>query len=184
MDRREFLQVLAAASAAGLPLSGRAADDPKTVARLYEDLAPFGQLSLLHFTDCHAQLKPIHFREPSVNLGVGDAAGKPPHLVGTAFLKHFGMKPATPEAHAFTHLDFAAAARVYGKVGGFEHLATLVKRLRASRPHSLLLDGGDTWQGSGTALWTKGQDMVDACKLLGVDVMTDRKSTRLNSSHT
>jgi S-sulfosulfanyl-L-cysteine sulfohydrolase len=171
MDRREFLQVLAAASAAGLPLSGRAADDPGAVARLYEDLAPFGQFSLLHFTDCHAQLKPIHFREPSVNLGVADAAGKPPHLVGTAFLQHFGMKPATPEAHAFTHLDFAAAARVYGKVGGFAHLATLVKRLRASRPHSLLLDGGDTWQGSGTALWTKGQDMVDACKLLGVDVM-------------
>jgi sulfur-oxidizing protein SoxB len=171
MDRREFLQVLAAASAAGLPLSAGAADDPRAVARLYEDLAPFGQFSLLHFTDCHAQLKPIHFREPSVNLGVADAAGKPPHLVGTAFLQHFGMKPATPEAHAFTHLDFAAAARVYGKVGGFAHLATLVKRLRASRPHSLLLDGGDTWQGSGTALWTKGQDMVDACKLLGVDVM-------------
>jgi sulfur-oxidizing protein SoxB len=172
MDRREFLQVLAAASAAGLPLSGRAADDPKAVARLYEDLAPFGQFSLLHFTDCHAQLLPIHFREPSVNLGLGEAAGKPPHLVGTAFLQHFGMKPATPEAHAFTHLDFAAAARVYGKVGGFAHLATLVKRLRASRPHSLLLDGGDTWQGSGTALWTKGQDMVDACKLLGVDLMS------------
>jgi sulfur-oxidizing protein SoxB len=172
MDRREFLQVLAAASATGFPLAGRATGDPKAAARLYEDLAPFGQVSLLHFTDCHAQLLPIHFREPSVNLGIGDALGKPPHLVGEAFLRHFGVRAGTPEAHAFTHLDFAAAARAYGKVGGFAHLATLVKRLRASRPHSLLLDGGDTWQGSGTALWTKGQDMVDACKLLGVDVMS------------
>ncbi|HEY9237536.1 MAG TPA: thiosulfohydrolase SoxB, partial [Burkholderiaceae bacterium] len=57
-------------------------------------------------------------------------------------------------------------------VGGFAHLATLVKRLRASRPNALLLDGGDTWQGSATALWTNGQDMVDAAKLLGVDVMS------------
>jgi S-sulfosulfanyl-L-cysteine sulfohydrolase len=132
---------------------------------------PFGQVSFLHFTDCHAQLLPVHFREPSVNLGIGEARGKPPHLVGNAFLKHFGVSPGTPEAHAFTFLDFTAAARAYGKVGGFAHLATLVKKVRASRPNALLLDGGDTWQGSGTALWTNGQDMVDACKLLGVDVM-------------
>ncbi|GIK87316.1 MAG: thiosulfohydrolase SoxB [Burkholderiales bacterium] len=170
MLRRDFLQLLAAASAAGLPLAGRAALDAASGEKFY-DVAPFGTVSLLHFTDCHAQLRPVHFREPSVNLGIGDAEGKPPHLVGEALLKHFGIRPGTPEAHAFTYLDFTAAARTYGMVGGFAHLATLVKRLRASRPNALLLDGGDTWQGSGTALWTKGQDMVDACKLLGVDVM-------------
>jgi sulfur-oxidizing protein SoxB len=171
MNRREFLSLLAAASAAGLPITTRAALDRKAGVTLYDDVRPFGQVSFLHFTDCHAQLLPVHFREPSVNLGIGDAKGKPPHLVGQAFLKHFGVKPGTPEAHAFTFLDFTAAARAYGKVGGFAHLATLVKQLRATRPNALLLDGGDTWQGSGTALWTKGQDMVDACKLLGVDVM-------------
>jgi sulfur-oxidizing protein SoxB len=171
MNRREFLNLLAAATAAGLPISARAALDRKAGAKLYDDVRPFGQVSFLHFTDCHAQLMPVHFREPSVNLGIGDAEGKPPHLVGQAFLRHFGVKPGTAEAHAFTFLDFTAAARAYGKVGGFAHMATLVKQLRASRPNALLLDGGDTWQGSGTALWTHGQDMVDACKLLGVDVM-------------
>jgi len=171
MNRREFLNLLAAATAAGLPISARAALDRKAGAKLYDDVKPFGQVSFLHFTDCHAQLMPVHFREPSVNLGIGDAKGKPPHLVGHAFLTHFGVKPGTAEAHAFTFLDFTAAARAYGKVGGFAHMATLVKQLRASRPNALLLDGGDTWQGSGTALWTNGQDMVDACKLLGVDVM-------------
>ncbi len=171
MNRREFLNLLAAATAAGLPISARAALDGNAGAKLYDDVKPFGQVSFLHFTDCHAQLMPVHFREPSVNLGIGEAKGKPPHLVGQAFLEHFGVKPGTPEAHAFTFLDFTAAARAYGKVGGFAHLATLVRQLRASRPNALLLDGGDTWQGSGTALWTNGQDMVDACKLLGVDVM-------------
>ena len=172
MQRREFLNVLAAAAVAGFPLSPRAAEAQGSRAAAMYDVAPFGNVSLLHFTDCHAQLLPIYFREPSVNLGVGDFAGKPPHLVGEALLRHFGIKPGTIDAHAFTSLDFAAAARTYGKVGGFAHLATLVRRLRASRPNALLLDGGDTWQGSATALWTKGQDMVDACKLLGVDVMT------------
>ncbi len=136
------------------------------------DVPTFGNVSLLHFTDCHAQLLPGLYREPSVNLGFGAALGRPPHLVGEALLEHFGIKRGTIDAHAFTYLDFAAAARTYGKIGGFAHLATLVKRLKASRPNALLLDGGDTWQGSATALWTKGQDMVDACKLLGVDVMT------------
>ncbi len=136
------------------------------------DIAAFGNVSLLHFTDCHAQLLPVYFREPSVNLGVADAQGRAPHLVGERLLKEFGIRPDTPQAHAFTYLDFEEAARTYGKVGGFAHLATLVKRLKSSRPGALLLDGGDTWQGSATALWSKGQDMVDACKLLGVDVMT------------
>ena len=132
----------------------------------------FGNVSLLHITDTHAQLKPVFFREPNVNLGVGGAAGKPPHLVGEALLKYFGIRPGTRQAHAFTYLDFTEAARIYGKVGGFAQLATLVKKLRADRPGALLLDGGDTWQGSATSLWTQGQDMVEACLALGVDVMT------------
>ncbi len=170
MDRREFLQMLAMAQAAGLALSS-----PGTLAaegdRLY-DQPRFGNVHLLHFTDCHAQLQPIYFREPSVNLGVGQALGKAPHLVGEHLLKAFKLAPKSHEAHAFSCLDFEAAARTYGKVGGFAHLSTLIKRLRASRPGALLLDGGDTWQGSATSLWTAGQDMVDACKLLGVDLMT------------
>ncbi|MFN9479435.1 MAG: thiosulfohydrolase SoxB, partial [Betaproteobacteria bacterium] len=173
MNRREFMQVLALAAAAGMPLASRealAANAPAS-RKMYE-LPRFGNVHFLHFTDCHAQLLPIFFREPSVNLGLGDAFGKPPHLVGEHLLKYFKIAPGTAEAHAFTFLDFTAAAQVYGKVGGFAHLATLVKQLKASRPGALLLDGGDTWQGSGTALWTNAQDMVDACKLLGVDVMT------------
>ncbi|HSM21120.1 MAG TPA: thiosulfohydrolase SoxB, partial [Rubrivivax sp.] len=129
-------------------------------------------VSFLHMTDCHAQLKPIYFREPSVNLGIGDMRGQLPHLVGEHLLKRAGVRPGTQLAHAYTFIDFELAARRYGKVGGFAHLATLVKRMKASRPGALLLDGGDTWQGSATALWTNGQDMVDACKALTVDVMT------------
>ena len=160
------------AAACGLPLaqlSGRA--HAQDAARIY-DLPRFGNIHFLHFTDCHAQLLPILFREPNVNLGVADMASRPPHLVGEALLRHFGIRPGTAEAYAFTYLDFERAAKTYGKVGGFAHLATLVKQLKASRPGALLLDGGDTWQGSATALWTKGQDMIDAGKLLGVDIMT------------
>ncbi len=175
LSRREFLQMLAAASAAGMGLgcnNGVNAGRGTTPGALYE-VPPFGNLSLLHFTDCHAQLKPIYFREPSINIGVGEARGRAPHLVGDALLREFKVAPGSIEAHAFTYLNFEEAARQYGKVGGFAHLATLVRNLRASRPNrSLLLDGGDTWQGSATSLWTKGQDMVDACKLLGVDIMT------------
>ncbi len=170
MNRREFLEALAIGAAAGLPLAARsalAADGEG-----FYDIPPFGNVSLLHFTDCHAQLLPIHFREPDVNIGIADAAGKPPHLVGEAFLRAYGIAPGTREAHAFTHLDFVRAAKTYGRLGGFAHLATLVKRLKAARPGALLLDGGDTWQGSGVSLWTRGQDMVDAQLALGVDVMT------------
>ncbi|HEX6136044.1 MAG TPA: thiosulfohydrolase SoxB [Casimicrobiaceae bacterium] len=172
MRRREFLQALAAAAAAGLPLDAARAADAAEGERLYGALRPFGNVALLHLTDCHAQLRPTRFREPSANLGVGEARGKPPHLVGEALLRHFGIAPGTRDAHAFTYLDFERAARAYGAMGGFAHLATLVARLRADRPGALLCDGGDTWQGSATSLWTKGQDMVDAAKLLGVDVMT------------
>ena len=170
MNRREFLEALALGAAAGLPLASCAALDAEGDA-LY-DIPRFGNVSLLHFTDCHAQLLPIRFREPDVNLGVAGAMGKPPHLVGEAFLEAYGIAPGSREAHAFTYLDFEQASRAYGKLGGFAHLATLVKRLRDSRPGALLLDGGDTWQGSGVSLWTQGQDMIEAQKALGVDVMT------------
>ena len=172
LTKREFLQVLGAASAAGMSLGTYANASAQTAAEGLYDVPRFGNVSFLHITDCHAQLKPIYFREPSVNLGFGDMKGRLPHLVGEQMLKAVGVTSGTPLAHALTYLDFDQAAQRYGKVGGFAHLATLVKRLRASRPGALLLDGGDTWQGSGTALWTNGQDMVDACKLLGVDVMT------------
>ncbi|MBN8503402.1 MAG: thiosulfohydrolase SoxB [Burkholderiales bacterium] len=172
LSKREFLQVLGAAGAAGMALGPWAEADAAAAEHALYEVPRFGNVSLLHMTDCHAQLLPIRFREPSVNLGVAGMKGQLPHLVGEHLLKHVGARPGTPLAHAFTYLDFEKASRRYGKVGGFAHLSTLVRRLKASRPGSLLLDGGDTWQGSATSLWTNAQDMVDACKLLGVDVMT------------
>jgi sulfur-oxidizing protein SoxB len=173
LSRRDFMQMLAAASAAGMALDHRdaLAASPGAGERLY-DVPAFGNVSFLHFTDCHAQLTPVYFREPSVNLGVAEARGKAPHLVGEALLKQFRIRPGTAQAHAFSYLDFTQAAKTYGKVGGFAHLATLVKQLRAGRPQAWLLDGGDTWQGSATSLWTNAQDMVDACKKLGVNMMS------------
>jgi S-sulfosulfanyl-L-cysteine sulfohydrolase len=172
ISRREFVRILGLASTAGMALAKYAeADAAQAQGGLY-DLPKFGQVSLLHMTDCHAQLMPIHFREPSVNLGVAEMRGRTPHLVGENLLKHAGIQAGTAQAHALTSLNFETAARQYGKIGGFAHLATLVKQLKASRPGAVLLDGGDTWQGSATALWTQGQDMVEACKLLGVEIMT------------
>ena len=171
MNRREFLQVLAVAGAGGMTFPGGDAQAAQAAQKLY-DVPRFGNVHLLHFTDCHAQLRPVHFREPSMNLGVAEWAGRPPHLVGDAFLREYGIAPGSAAAHAFTYLDFTAAAQRYGKVGGFAYLSTLIQRVKASRPGALLLDGGDTWQGSATALWTKGQDMVDAALQLGVDVIT------------
>jgi sulfur-oxidizing protein SoxB len=172
MDRRDFLRLLAVAagSAAAGSCAGRR---PLSADDLYASPA-FGNVRLLHITDTHAQLLPVYFREPNVNLGLGDARGRPPHLVGEALLREAGIDAGGLRAHAFTYLDFEEAARRYGQVGGFAHLSTLVRRLRAEvgDGQSLLLDGGDTWQGSGTAFWTRGRDMVDACNLLGVDVMT------------
>ena len=172
ISRREFVKLLGIAGAAGL-LPRSAFATLRQPSDLYE-VPKFGNVSLLHITDVHAQLNPIYFREPNVNLGVGAAFGKAPHLVGEALLKHFGIPAGGIEAHAFSYLDFDGAAAKYGRVGGFAHLKTLVKRIRDSRGpgNSLLLDGGDTWQGSGTAYWTRGRDMVGACNLLGVDVMT------------
>jgi len=172
ISRREFIRLMGLAGAAGM-LPGSVFAAARRPSDLYE-IPRFGNVCLMHMTDCHAQLNPIYFREPSVNLGIGKARGQAPHLVGNAFLKHFTIEPGSIEAHAFTYLDFDEAARKYGRVGGFSHLASLVKRLRAERGdgNCLLLDGGDTWQGSGTSYWTRGRDMVGACNLLGVDAMT------------
>ncbi len=172
LSKREFMQVMGAGTMAGLSMGTYANADAATAANGLYDIAKFGNVSFLHMTDCHAQLKPIYFREPSINLGLGSMKGNLPHLVGEHLLKFANIRPGSSEAHALTYLNYEKAAARYGKVGGFAHLATLVKRMKASRPGALLLDGGDTWQGSGTSLWTNGQDMVDACKLLGVDVMT------------
>ncbi len=172
LSRREFVKIMGLASAAGMIHSSVFAKR-KSSNDLYA-VPKFGNVRLLHFTDCHAQLLPVYFREPNVNLGIGKAYGQAPHLVGEALLKHFDIAAGGMEAHAFTYLDFEQAAQKYGKVGGFAHLATLVKSLRAEagKGNSLLMDGGDTWQGSGTAYWTRGKDMVEACNHLGVDVMT------------
>jgi len=179
ISRREFIQMLAVASAAGVVLPGcdtkkkdSAGSGANVSPKNMYDLPKFGNVSFLHFTDCHAQLLPIYFREPNINIGVHDMKGKVPHLVGNHFLARYGISPNSPEANAFTYLNFAEASKQYGKVGGFSHLATLIKQIQAERQNSILLDGGDTWQGSATALYTNGQDMVDATKLLGVDVMT------------
>jgi S-sulfosulfanyl-L-cysteine sulfohydrolase len=172
LSRREFIRLMGIAGAAGMfPASAFAAK--RMPADLYE-VPKFGNVTLLHITDTHAQLNPVFFREPNVNIGIGPAFGKAPHVVGEAFLKHFGIEPGGIESHAFTFLDFDEGAEKYGTVGGFAHLKTLVDRIRSERGdgNSLLLDGGDTWQGSGTAYWTRGLDMVGACNLLGVDVMT------------
>jgi sulfur-oxidizing protein SoxB len=171
IPRREFLQMLAVAAAYGMPLAGRAAEAGHGDV-LYDLPLASGNVTLLHFTDCHAQLLPAHFREPDVNLGLNESRGRPPHLVGEALLSHFRISPKTRLAHAVTHIDFEDAARRYGRIGGFAHLATLVRRIRAQRPGALLLDGGDNWQGSAMSLWTRGQDMIDASKLLGIDAMT------------
>lgn len=172
MTRREFAQLLGLAGAAGLlPATGFAAK--KQTADIYE-VPNFGNVRLLHITDCHAQLNPVYFREPSVNLGIGSAYGQAPHLVGDKLLDHFGLAANSLEAHAFTYLKFNEAAQKYGKVGGFAHIKTLVNRLRDGygSENTLLLDGGDTWQGSGTSYKTRGMDMVKATNELGVDIMT------------
>jgi sulfur-oxidizing protein SoxB len=171
LSRRDFLQALAIASAGGMSLQSNFVNAQNTAQQFY-DLPKFGNVHFLHYTDCHAQLLPIYFREPNVNIGIGTQEGKTPHLVGEYFLKANGISAGTRDAHAFTYLDYVAAAQNYGKMGGFAHMATLIKQMKATRPGALLLDGGDTWQGSGTALWTNGQDMVDAALALGVDVMT------------
>src|SRR5215471_7610878 len=170
IDRREFFAIASALALSGsVSRVARGAND----AGVY-DLERFGNARILHMTDTHAQLLPVYFREPSVNLGVGAQAGKPPHLVGRAFLDRFEVKPGSAEAYAFTCIDFEKEAPRYGKLGGFAHLKTLIDRLRADvgPGHSVLLDGGDLWQGSALANIMKGVDMVEAANLLGIEAMT------------
>jgi S-sulfosulfanyl-L-cysteine sulfohydrolase len=169
MNRRAALRLLTAAALTGVvPRIGRAADDD-----LY-DVGHFGNVRVLHLTDAHAQLLPVFFREPSVNIGIGSMRAKPPHLVGRAFLEHFGMEAGGRAAHAFTFLDYDEAAHRYGRMGGFAHLKTLIDRLRseAGPRNSILLDGGDLWQGSGLANALQAADMVDAGNLLGIEALT------------
>jgi sulfur-oxidizing protein SoxB len=168
--RRDFLRLTGvAALSPALPRIARAADN----AGVY-DFKRFGNARILHMTDTHAQLLPVYFREPSVNLGIGAMAGKPPHLVGRAFLDRFGIKPDSADAYAFTFLDFEKSAARFGKLGGFAHLKTLIDHLRgdAGPGRSLLLDGGDLWQGSGLSNTMQGADMVEAANLLGIEAMT------------
>lgn len=175
LSRRDILQASAAAAVilgGGLRVGAAAAAQKITQSDLLR-FQPLGQVTLLHFTDIHAQIVPLHFREPSVNIGVGEALGLPPHLVGQHLLKQYGIKAGTPEAHALAYPDFVQLAKDYGKLGGLAHIAALVKAIRAERPNNtLLLDGGDTWQGSYTSLATKGADMVKVMEALGVDAMT------------
>ena len=168
--RRDFLKASAALALSGsLPRAARSADN----ASVY-DLERFGNARILHITDAHAQLKPVFLREPSVNLGIGAMAGKPPHLVGKAFLDRFGIRHDSADAYAFTCVEFEKFAARFGKLGGFAHLKTLVDRLRSDvgQGRSLLLDGGDLWQGTGLANLVRGADMVEAANLLGVEAMT------------
>jgi sulfur-oxidizing protein SoxB len=168
--RRDFLKFAGAtAIAGGAPRLARGADNTSVY-----DLERFGNARILHMTDTHAQLLPGYFREPSVNLGLGAMRGQPPHLVGRAFLDRFGIRPESADAYAFTSLDFEKSAARFGKLGGFAHLKTLIERLRSDvgPARSLLLDGGDLWQGTGLANTLEGADMVEAANLLGVEAMT------------
>jgi sulfur-oxidizing protein SoxB len=167
--RRDFLKITGVAALAGTtPRLARGADTG-----VY-DLERFGNARILHITDTHAQLLPVYFREPSVNLGIGAMQGRPPHLVGRAFLDRFAIKPDSADAYAFTFLDFEKSAARFGKLGGFAHLKTLIERLRSDvgPRRSLLLDGGDLWQGTGQANVTQGADMVEVANLLGIEAMT------------
>jgi len=170
VSRRDLLKLLAVAAGAGLaPQRLEAADGP---ARLL-DFEPLGNVTLLHITDAHATLRPVYYREPDTVIGVGAERGRPPFLTGAELLRAYHFSPGTVEAYAYTYLDFATLAARYGRMGGYAHLATLVKRVREERPgRTLLLDGGDTIQGSATALWSRGEDMVRVSNQLGVEVFT------------
>ncbi len=173
LTRRDFLQVTAATAVMAARPGDLVAATRKLSQEALLEFEAVGQVTLLNFTDCHAQLTPLYFREPSVNLGVGAATGLPPHLTGQEILKHFGLRGGTSSAYAFSAADFTNLAHQYGRIGGIDRMATLVKAIRAERPsNTLLLDGGDTWQGSYTALKTRGEDMVRVMNALGVEAMT------------
>ena len=173
-SRREFLQL---ASITALLVGGGSWNSIAAKQQLTQnDLLKFndkGQVTLLHITDIHGQLKPLYFRPPSENFGIGKFEGIPPHLVGEAFLKHFNIEPNTPLAYAHTMLDYVPLAREFGKLGGLDRTTTLIKQIRADRGEDkvLLLDGGDTWQGSYTSLKTQGLDMLTTMNLLNPDAM-------------
>jgi len=175
LTRRDFIKVLGAGSAAGL-ISGCGNDAPTKLAsqdNMYE-VAKTGNARILHITDTHGNLLPNYFREPNVNLGFGPTYGQLPHVVGNKLLERIGVKPGSAEAYAFTYNNFEELSNKYGKTGGFAQIKTVLESLRDSAggiQNTLTIDGGDTWQGSGTSLWTRGADMVEACNMLGVDVM-------------
>ncbi|MFK7944970.1 MAG: thiosulfohydrolase SoxB, partial [Paracoccaceae bacterium] len=176
ISRRDFLQASMAASAivgaSGFGQWGRlAAQQTLTQDQLLE-FDPLGNVTLIHITDLHAQLKPVYFREPEINIGMGIAAGQPPHITGADFLKLYNIAPGSAEAYALTHQDFVSLAKGYGRMGGMDRVATVINAIRAERPEALLLDGGDTWHGSYTAQQTAGQDVVNVMDLLKPDAMT------------
>ncbi|WP_133488649.1 thiosulfohydrolase SoxB [Aliiroseovarius marinus] len=176
ISRRDFLQVSMAASALyGASGFGNWAKLAAQQALTQDDLLKFdtfGNVSLIHITDIHAQLKPIYFREPEINLGVGAANGQMPHVTGADFRKAYGIEDGSPNAYALTYNDFTSLAQAYGKVGGMDRVATVVNAIRAERPDALLLDGGDTWHGSYTCYQTEGQDVVNVMNALKPDAMT------------
>ncbi|MFT5508545.1 MAG: sulfur-oxidizing protein SoxB [Hyphomicrobiaceae bacterium] len=178
VSRREFLQ---AAVATGVVAGGAGTGAWSALAAKQQLMSEadllkfpsFGNVTLVHLTDIHAQLLPVHFREPSINLGVGEAKGQPPHLTGKDFLDRYKIKPSSPDAYALSSEDYVALAKSYGRMGGIDRIATVLKSVRAERDdNTLFLDGGDTWQGSYTSLKTRGQDMVDVMNSLKPDAMT------------
>ncbi len=175
ISRRDFLQATVAASAiVGASGVGNWSRLAAQQTLTQDDLLGFdttGNVTLIHITDIHAQLKPIYFREPEINIGVGNVKGLPPHVTGEDFLKMFNLTPGSPEAYALSYTDFTALAKTYGRMGGLDRVATVLNAIRADRPDALLLDGGDTWQGSYTAEMTKGQDMVNVMNALKPDAM-------------
>ncbi len=176
ISRRDFMQATAAAAmATGLSggMLGRAAAQGRLTQSGILRFPATGNVTLVHLTDLHAQLVPLHYREPSWNLGVGEAKGQVPHITGAEFLRHFRIAPGSAEAHALTDQDFAELARSHGRMGGLDRIATIIKAIRAERGNRvLLLDGGDTWTNSWTSLQTKGADIVDVMNALKPDAMT------------
>ena len=175
-SRRDFLQVGMATSAiygaSGFGSFSRLAAQQKLSQDDLLQFDTYGNVSLIHITDIHAQLKPIYFREPEINLGVGGALGQVPHVTGANFRKLYGIDDGSPSHYALTHNDFSALAKEYGRVGGLDRVATVVKSIRADRPDAILLDGGDTWHGSYTCHHTQGQDMVNVMNALNTEAMT------------
>jgi len=175
-SRRDFLQVGMATSAIygadGFGSFSRLAAQQKLSQDDLLQFDTYGNVSLIHITDIHAQLKPIYFREPEINLGVGSALGQVPHVTGANFRKLYGIDDGSPSHYALTHNDFSALAKEYGRVGGLDRVATVVKSIRADRPDAILLDGGDTWHGSYTCHHTQGQDMVNVMNALNTEAMT------------